>query len=166
MDLSTIVILVISICLLIFLLLKFTNNSNSIEEPLYTQRDVLFTPAERSFYGVLEQAISNEYKIFGKVRVADILEPNSSLNKSEWQTAFNKISSKHFDYVLCQKDTLQVVCVVELDDKSHGSKKAKARDALLDGACIGSGLKLIRFKAQKTYQSDSVKVKIIGAIPR
>jgi len=52
-------------CLLIFFLLIFSGNSNSTEEPLYTQRGVLFTPAERSFYGVLEQGISNEYKILG-----------------------------------------------------------------------------------------------------
>jgi very-short-patch-repair endonuclease len=164
MDLLTIVILFVSFCLITFCFLKLSGNSSSIEEPLYTQRDALFTPAERSFYGVLEQAISNEYKVFGKVRVADILKPNSSLNKSEWQTAFNKISSKHFDYVLCQKDTLEVVGVVELDDKSHNSKKAKNRDAFLEAACNGANLKLIRFICQRTYQTDSVRLNIMGSI--
>ena len=32
---------------------------------------------------------------------------------------FNWISQKHVDFVLCDKDTMQILCAVELDDRSH-----------------------------------------------
>ena len=41
--------------------------------PSYQAAKALFTPAERSFFGVLKQTVGAEFEIFGKVRVADII---------------------------------------------------------------------------------------------
>jgi hypothetical protein len=160
-TLSIIVMVLVSIITVILIILsKFSRKRIEHKESNYIQREVLFTAAERSFYGVLDQSVSKDYKIFGKVRVADVLKPNSNMNRSDWQVAFNKISAKHFDYVLCEKDTLKVFGVIELDDKSHDSKRAKERDHFLEKACESASLKLIRFKAQQSYQIDSVRTKI------
>ena len=126
----------------------------------YQKRGALFTPAERSFISILDQAISDDYRIFGKVRVADILNPAKGMDRKNWQVAFNKISSKHFDYILCSKETLDVVAAIELDDKSHSSARAKKRDSLLEGACDSAGLPLIRFQAKAGYQLQSVRTQI------
>lgn len=113
---------------------------------------------------MLDQALSNDYRIFGKVRVADILSPEKGMNRKDWQIAFNKISSKHFDFVLCSKDKLDIIAVIELDDKSHNTKKAKARDSLVDNACKTAGLELIRFPAKRAYQVQAVREKIEGTL--
>ena len=126
----------------------------------YRKRGALFTPAERSFLSVLDQAISDQYRVFGKVRVADILTPAKGMNRKNWQIAFNKISSKHFDYILCSQSTLDVVAVIELDDKSHLSARSKKRDMLLENACDSAGLLLIRFKAKSGYQVQSIRAQI------
>jgi len=130
----------------------------------YRQKGTLFTAAERSFLGVLDQAVSDNYRVFGKVRVADIINPAKGMDRKSWQIAFNKISSKHFDYVLCSKDKLEVIAVIELDDKSHNTKKAIKRDAVLESACKSSDLKLIRFQAKSGYQVQVVREKIALAI--
>lgn len=130
----------------------------------YRQRGPLFTKAERSFLGVLEQSISDEYRVFGKVRVADILTPEKGMDRKHWQIAFNKISSKHFDYILCRADTLDIVAVIELDDKSHRSKKAVSRDSLLDHACESANLKLIRFPAKSGYQVQALRAALEQAL--
>jgi len=117
----------------------------------YKIKGPLFSVAERSFYGVLIMAVGDKACVFGKVRIADILEPEPQLNKSEWYTAFNKIKSKHFDYVLCNHTDLSIISVIELDDKSHNSKKQHERDLLVEGACQKAGLTLHRFKARDSY---------------
>jgi len=43
----------------------------------YSKQKALFTPAKRSFLGVLSQAVGNEAQFFGKVRVADVLTPKT-----------------------------------------------------------------------------------------
>lgn len=132
-----------------------TNSQSSLG---YRKKKTLFTEAERSFLGVLDQAIdSSKYRIFGKVRVADILEPNPSKNRSEWQKAFNPIKAKHFDYVICAADTFKPVCAIELDDKSHNQKKRQQRDQLLESVCKDASLPLIRVPAKRSYKLEEVK---------
>ncbi len=92
---------------------KFTNFK-------YKSLGKLFSAAEHSFFLVLKQALSDDdYEIFAKVRIADVLTPESGLSRKNWNVAFYRITSKHFDYVLCSKDTLAVVAVIELDNQSH-----------------------------------------------
>ena len=123
----------------------------------YERLDVLFTPAERSFFGVLNQAISDEVLIFGKVRVADVITPKKGGVKGAWQSAFNKISAKHFDFVLCNKSDLSFVCAIELDDKSHNSAKQRSRDAFLESACKSADFPLIRFPAKSAYSVNDIQ---------
>ncbi len=131
-----------------------------IQQYPYKIRGALFSEAERSFFGVLSQAITNKETIFGKVRIADILEPSKGLSKSNWQTAFNQISRKHFDYVLCRPDDLSVISVIELDDKSHLAPKQIRRDQLVEMACSSAGLIIHRFKARGSYSIQDIRDRI------
>lgn len=150
--------IVVLILGLIGAILKPKASISCVGELGYRKKKTLFTEAERSFLGVLDQCIDPiQYRVFGKVRMADIVEPNPTKNRSEWQKAFNAISAKHFDYVICSSDTLQPVCVIELDDKSHSQKKRQQRDQLLDGICEEAGLSLLRFPAQRTYNPKVIR---------
>lgn len=62
---------------------------------------------------MIDPAVPDTYRIFGKVRVADILSQQTALDRTNWLIAFNKISAKHFDYVLCCQDTLEVIAAIE-----------------------------------------------------
>ena len=126
----------------------------------YRQRGPLFTPAELSFLGVLDPEVSDNYRVFGNVSVAAILNPAKGMGRKGWQIAFNKISSKHFDYVLCSKDNLEVIAVIEIDNNSHNTEKAKNRDSLLENACKSAELKLVRFQAKSGYQVQTVREQI------
>ena len=126
----------------------------------YERRSLLFTPAEKLFYEALSKAVSDDQLVFGKVRVADVLQPASSvsksLSKSQWQTAFNRISAKHFDYVICDKNTLSIVATVELHDKSHNSASRSTRDQFLRQACKSAGLPLFEFRAKSAYVAEDI----------
>lgn len=132
----------------------------------YIKLDTLFTPAEQNFYSTLKNSVPEGVIIFGKVRVADVLTPVKGLNRSNWQTAFNKISSKHFDYVLCNQNTMNVLCVIELNDKSHHSIKRQERDIFLQNTCDSAQLKLIQVNAKRSYESDEIKSLITEAISK
>jgi len=117
----------------------------------------LFTPAERSFYGVLKQACGDQAEVFGKVRVADVIKPIKGLGRSNWQRAFNRISAKHFDYVICRPDDLRVVAAIELNDRSHKKPSRADRDAFLEKACDSAGLTLHQFDAKRGYQVAEIR---------
>lgn len=149
--------LIIGIILFLVIFLWVANNSGSADSSPYQLKGPLFTPAERSFLGVLNSVLKDDVHIMGKVRVADVITPTKSPNKSNWQKAFNKISRKHFDFVLCNKNDYSVICAIELNDKSHNNKQRKERDAFLEKACEAASLPLIQIPAKAGYSLDEVK---------
>ena len=130
----------------------------------FKRQATLFTPAERSFLGVLDLAVGKDFRIFGKVRVGDVLAPRDGLNNRARTTALNKINRKHFDFVLCRPDDLTVLCAIELNDKSHQQKNRQDRDAFLVDACHGAGLPLIMFDAQRAYAPREIGARIAEAL--
>ena len=148
--------------ILLFVVLKLLSGiNNTAGQPYkYVLNKTLFTPAETFF---------SWRAGFGSCRsISDLWQspgcryflPGKGLNKSHWQIAFNQVSSKHFDFVLCNKLTLEVIAVIELDDKSHQKAKTQHRDSLIAAACATAGLPLVRFAAQSSYQVTEIQQKI------
>jgi Protein of unknown function (DUF2726) len=117
----------------------------------YEKQRQLLTPAERSFFGVLEQAVGDSYRIFTKVRLADLFNVQSGLEPKDRLRAFNKISAKHIDFVICDPNSIEVLAAIELDDKSHAHPKRKIRDEFVNGVFNAAGVALGRVPAKKGY---------------
>ncbi len=132
----------------------------------YRKVPTLFSQAERSFYGVLEQAAGKDFRIFGKVRVGDVLSPARGLHPSARQIGLNKLNRKHFDYVLCDPGDLSIRCAIELNDSSHDEKVRQERDEFLAGACRSAGLPLIVFEARRAYPVGEVGARIAEVVTR
>lgn len=130
----------------------------------YERGKPLFSAAERSFIGVLDQAVGPDHRVFGKVRVADVAAVKPGLGNSARQGALNRIAAKHFDFVVCRADDLSVVCVVELNDKSHGSRRAIARDELISKICHVIELPIVTVPAKATYSPNEVREQFLAAI--
>jgi len=141
-------LVVILVSLAILALLKSPTGSTSFT---YRRKPYLLSKAERSFYGVLTQAVAGKALIFSKVRVADAITPQQGLTRSNWQRAFNRISAKHLDFILCDPQDCAVKLAIELDDASHDSAKRQARDTFLDAACQSASLPLLRIRAARGY---------------
>jgi hypothetical protein len=135
-------ILVLVIVLIAALVLAKLRGRSSVGGVLdYRKKRTLLSPAERSFLGVLEQA-------------------------SDRQRAFNRISAKHLDFVLCAPDDLSVVGAVELDDMSHQQSGRRGRDAFLAAACQSASLPLVQVKAQRAYSIDELRGTLSKALGR
>lgn len=123
----------------------------------YQKEPTLFTPAERSFLGVLEQVVGSEFRIMGKVRLADVIRVKPGLDGAARQKAFNRIQGKHLDFVACDPNDLSVQFAVELDDRSHERGDRQERDAFLDAAMDKVGIPIIRFAVKKGYSIDEIR---------
>jgi uncharacterized protein DUF2726 len=130
----------------------------------YRKRKALLSPAERSFLGVLEQALGADYRIFAKVRVADVIGVRSGLARSAYQSAMIRIKPRHFDFVLCAPEDLSVIGAIELDDASHEGPRRQARDAFLVAACAAAGLPLVKVRAASTYPVGEIRGKIMDRL--
>ncbi|MFT6338942.1 MAG: ssDNA-binding Zn-finger/Zn-ribbon topoisomerase 1 [Alcanivorax sp.] len=155
---STVLLVIIVVAVAVLLLRKPSSSGSG--QFSYRRKPYLLSKAERSFYGVLCQAVGDNALIFCKVRVADVLAPQKGLNRPSWQQAFNKISAKHFDFLLCDSQDCAVKLAIELDDASHGSAKRQKRDAFLEQACESAGLPLLRIRAARGYGVVDIRQQI------
>jgi hypothetical protein len=124
------------------------------EPPQYRKRDFLFTYQERKFYERLVEVIGNEYQVFAKVRMADVVWlANEPVNRKYHN---NQIQCKHFDFVLCDKAFLKPALVLELDDSSHDKFNRQESDEFKQQVCEMVGLPLVRVKVQQSYSGDEI----------
>jgi hypothetical protein len=163
-----IVVFAVLVLVVSFFKLKFggvnPSSENSLKAGKYEAQQRLLTPAELSFFKVLEQAVGNDYSLFAKVRLADVIRPVRSESRSGFQTALNRITSKHVDFVVCDSKSLTILGVMELDDKTHERFERGIRDGFVDTALGQAGIPIIRIRAASTYLVNDLRDKIFSAL--
>ena len=159
-DYTPLIILIIFIFLLRFV---FKASKSKLKDSAFTgttqyQRiEELFSPAERSFLGVLDQALDENYIVFGKVRLGDIIQPKRGLSRSNFYSALNRINKKHVDFVVCRKKDFKIVGIVELDDKSHNRSDRKERDKFVYKVLGETRIPILHFSAKSSYPVNEVR---------
>jgi len=113
----------------------------------------LLTASEAVFYGALVVAAGRRYVVFAKVRLADLCQ---GLDRWADIRAFNKVSSKHVDFVLCDATTFRPVLAVELDDRAHLRANRRSRDALVDAIFRTMGLGVYRQWVRHSYDPAAI----------
>lgn len=156
-----IVVVAVAIALAVKLLLRSAQARTEISSSDgYRRRTPFLSPAERSFLGVLDEAVGSTWRVLVKVRVADLVQPRSGLTRSSWRRAFNRISAKHVDYVLVDPSSLEPKLVIELNDGSHRRRDRQERDALLKQACQTAQLELLEIDAARGYVVEEIRTRI------
>jgi very-short-patch-repair endonuclease len=128
----------------------------------YQRKDFLLSKAERSFFGVLEKAVADKFLIFAKVRLADLIFIQSGTDKR--QSHFNKIQSKHIDFVLCSRDVVRPLLAIELDDSSHQATERRERDSVVDAALGAAGLPILHVPTRSSYNVQELSTAIQSKI--
>ena len=120
----------------------------------------LMTPAELAFFAVLEPLVHSSHRISSKVRLADLF---NAAQGPGWQTAFNKISRKHIDFVVTDSATSRILCGIELDDSSHAHPDRVERDRFVNEVFARSQLPLLRVPFSWTYYPDGLRAELVKA---
>ena len=150
------VFIIVGISLAYVVYLQLSASKASAYRPVKS----LFTPAERAFLGVLDSALGESYRVFGKVRTADVINPANHDNRSAWPRAQRRRNAEHFDFVVCHRHDLSVHCVIELDDCSLAPPRQ--RDQWIDSMCVAAQLKLIRVPVRTAYSIRDIRSLVIG----
>jgi hypothetical protein len=138
--------------------------ADRFEEFPYTKNRTLFSPAERSLLGLLEQAVGENYRILAKVPAAEIASVRPAVNQSAWLRAFDQISSRNIDFVLCDKEYSSILCAIELNDASQRSEERHEPDNFLEGLCRGIALPFVQIQAPGELSVSELKKKLHAAL--
>lgn len=112
------------------------------------KRAKLLTDAELQLFHFMQNNLCqvDRITILAKVRLADIAEVDNRITLSKeylW-----KITNKHVDFLICEKNTLDVICAVELDDYTHESQEAKEKDMFIMQVLDSVGIRTVRIRTK------------------
>jgi hypothetical protein len=130
-------------------------------------RDDFLSAAEISFYHILLSAVGDRLTLCPKVNLSDIFFVS---HPDRNQAAWNRISRKHIDFLLCDSRSMRPRVGIELDDSSHAREDRQVRDAFVHQVFDAAGLALLRFPAQRAYNISEVAARLSpffaeGALP-
>ena len=135
--------------ILLFLIFKFgfayfsesKKQSSEMKISTYKSKEYLMTKAEIKFYReLIIKYPTDKFFIFSKVRLADLIEPLSS---ESWGTDFNRIKSKHIDFVVTDHQS-KIIKAIELDDYTHIQRSRQKRDNFVNEALKSAGIEIVR----------------------
>lgn len=112
------------------------------------------TDAEKQFYHRLIAVCQEKYYIFPQIHLSALLY-NQTKNRYR-KVAFQRINRTSVDFVLAQKDTLQTVYAIELDDITHDSAIRQARDKGVNEMLSQANITLVRFRNVTNISDEEI----------
>ena len=104
----------------------------------------LLTSNEAEFFRRLQRALP-AYHVFPQVSFAALLTDDGQLSvKARWAIRA-RFDRKIADFVICDRRTLAVVALVELDDRTHAARADRQRDAITKAG----GYQTFRFPSKR-----------------
>lgn len=115
----------------------------------------IMTRNELEFFRRLEMAYPNGY-VFPQVAMAAVMRPASG-NEKQRLAAFRAISQKRIDFSIYSR-SMELLCVVELDDRTHDARNDEIRDRMLATA----GIRTIRWESRNKPDVNEIRRAILG----
>jgi len=108
------------------------------------RRKPILTANEREFFHRLQRALPG-YLVLPQLSFAAFITDDGALSgRARWSVRA-RFDRKMADFVVCTRDTLEVVALVELDDRTHNAQADRQRDAITKAA----GYQTIRFQSKR-----------------
>ncbi len=112
------------------------------------------SPRERDFFSLLIDSVSHDYFVFPQMHLDNILWYKFKGQNSFG--AFRHINEKSVDFVLCDKENVEILLAIELDDATHSEPKRIERDEVVEGILKEADLPLLRIRSFKDLSGDEL----------
>jgi hypothetical protein len=130
-------------------------NDNSFPFPFDSKHSV-FTPAEKNFQNLVEQAMGTKYRIINRVKLADIVTIRNGVSDRASQSAVNNAEGKYLDFVICDRNTMKLLGAIDLVDTQGKGYKIK-KDWFVSGALEAASIPHLRIKVKANYTLDEIR---------
>lgn len=130
-------------------------NDNSFPFPFDSKTSV-FTPAEKNFQNLLEQAMGHKYRIINRVKLSDIVTIRNGVSNRASQSAASNADGKYLDFVICERSSMKLLGAVDLVDTQGRGYKIK-KDWFVSGALEAASVPHLRIKVKANYTLDEIR---------
>ena len=130
-------------------------NDNSFPFP-FDSRSSIFTPAEKNFQNLLEQAVGGKYRVVNRVKLSDIVNIRQGISSRASQCASSNADAKYVDFIICERQSMKLVGAIDLVDTRGKGYKVK-KDWFVSGALEAAAIPHVRIKVKLNYTLVEIK---------
>ena len=134
----------IALALIVLLWLRLRPAQLECKEPL-------FTPEFRAFLGQLDIAVRSHLIVFPAMPVNDVLQ-----GQGGGKDLLRKFRNECFDFVVCHRRNMDVLCVIRLGGSNASSGKYRS-------LCQSAGLTLLEYDIKPYRDVPSLRKEVLGA---
>lgn len=120
--------------------------------PWYSKK-ALLTDNETEFFLRLRAAAGDDFVVLAQVSMGALMSPSNRVPRNQRAGVRSRFAQKIVDYVICSPRTMEVVALIELDDRTHSKHKDQQRDAMTRGA----GYPTIRYESRHKPSIAAIK---------
>ncbi len=150
--------------IVIVTLLASRLNDNSFPFP-FDKKETIFTPAEKNFQNLVEQAMGSEYRVINRVKLSDVVAIRSGVSNKAGQVAAKNADKKYVDFVICDRNSMKLLGVIDLVDTQGKGYKIK-KDWFVSGVLEAASIPHLRIKVKANYTISEIRncinTRIIG----
>ncbi len=110
------------------------------KQPLFS------SPASRLFFGQLDMAVSSHFYVFPDIPVASVIKGR---RLSPRRSLLRKLKGRSFDYLLCDRNDVTVLCAISLDMRDESEARHQKH---LYKLCDMAGIPLLAYE-EKPYRN-------------
>ena len=123
----------------------------------FKKKSNLFTPVERSFLNLIEEAVGGRYRILCRVKLTDIVAVRQSTDKKTSKNAFTRAGGRNLDFVLCSKQDMTPVMAIDLVHQNGKDGYKSQRDWFTSGSLDAARIPHVRIKVRSGYQLKDIR---------
>ncbi|MES2822280.1 MAG: DUF2726 domain-containing protein [Pseudomonadota bacterium] len=123
---------------------------------IYEKKDSLLSHAEKLLFDALQSAVAADYCLLAKVSVTDVIE----IKSANGGALPNPFSGKQFAFVVCEKNTLQILCAIAFNEKIQTQDIATLSDSPLTSICVKAKIPLLNISRQLKYDAQQLRAQI------
>ena len=151
----SILILIALIMLILMIRIIFTTDEPTLNLTYESNLSILSGP-ERAFINTIEPILSTNYKIFPKVRLADIIEIRHKTGLDSQDETMNKINTTTVSFLLCYAADLKIAGIIDIEEKDRiGDDKDISYD-FIETAAAEAGIPFARVISKLHYDTDYI----------
>ena len=132
----------------------------------FKKKGNLFTPVERTFLDLIEEAVGKEFRILCRVKMSDILAVRQNADKKTSKDAVTRAGSKHLDFVLCSKVDMSPIVAIDLVHSNGKEGYKSQRDFFVSGALDAAHIPHVRIKVRSGYKAQDIRECIQAKLPK
>jgi hypothetical protein len=137
----------------------FIHKEGKKERAIYQKNASFFSPEEQILFAVLKRAIGDEYEIFSKIPVADLVISRSGQGQSETVKLKKSLLKQLFSFVLCNKTDMAVACAIRLEEPEPDPLSRE-----LQSMCDAASLPLVQIASAPYHNAEEIRRSIHNAI--